>query len=111
MEKQPTKKSLKTLEQQRLLNEIKEIEEIIRINIESSSLKEELLFCVAKIKQTAFSYKEVLRLGDLVSCARFSEPNDAKFKALYRREFDKIITTIKGENNNAEKDTYNNQAE
>ena len=52
MEKQPTKKALKSLEQQRLLNEIKEIEEIIRINIESSSLKEELLFCVAKIKQT-----------------------------------------------------------
>lgn len=98
MEKQ-TKKAKKELEQRRLLNQIAEIEEIIRINIESSSLKEELLFCVAELKKTAFSYKEVLRLGDLVSCARFSEPNDVKFKALYRREFDKIITTIKEETN------------
>ena len=100
MEKQPTKKALKSLEQQRLLNQVSEIEEIIRINIESSSLKEELLFCVAELKKTAFSYKEVLRLGDLVSCARFSEPNDVKFKALYRREFDKIITTINGADSN-----------
>lgn len=89
-----TKRAKKQLEQRRLLTELAEIEDIIKTNIESSSLKEELLFCVNKLKTTATSYKEVLRLGDLVSCARFSEPNDKKFKALYRREFDKIIETI-----------------
>lgn len=108
MEKKQTKKARKELEQRRLLNQVAEIEKIIRINIESSSLKEELLFCVAELKKTAFSYKEVLRLGDLVSCARFSEPNDNKFKALYRREFDRIITTIKGENSNAKTENENN---
>ena len=87
-----TKRTKKILEQQRLLSEVDEIESIINKNIESSSLKEELLFCVDNLRKTAISYKEVLRLGDLVSCARLSEPNDVKFKALYRREYDKIVS-------------------
>ena len=73
MEKKPTKKELKQLEQKKLLREVAEIEKIINENIESSSLKDELLFCVAELKKTAFSYKELIRLADLVACANFKE--------------------------------------
>lgn len=100
MEKKLTKKELKQLEQKKLLREVAEIEKLINENIESSSLKDELLFCVAELKKTAFSYKELIRLADLVACANFKESDDIKFKALFRKEFDKIITITKGENNN-----------
>lgn len=100
MENKPTKKALKTLEQRKLLEQVAKIESIINNNIESSSLKDELLFCVAELKKTAFSYKELIRLADLVACANFKESDDIKFKALFRKEFDKIITITKGENNN-----------
>ena len=84
------KKNLKKEKRESVLKSIDSLEKIIKDNQSIISNSEELLFCVAEIRQKAKVQSEALRLAEVVCFCGHKEKDDIYYKHLLYDSLKKI---------------------